>query len=995
MQFLRDKLRPYIYHLLFVVVSLLIFVTNYEPGTILSGWDNLQTELNPFLAVKRAWFSVWQEYQSLGLLSGLAHASDLIRAVFMWGVSFILPMEMERMFFMVLMVFIGGIGMFFFLNHSEIKGMKTSYAFLGGLYYILNIGTIQLISLPLEAFSIFFAAFPWQIWIFYEMVRDKSDIRFGKRLFLFFLINLLATPAYYIQTDFVVYMMILGAMTTGLLFSKKFFTRGTKAFMCAVMIVIMNLFWLAPQVYFLQQSGSVVKEAKSNTLSTDDLFYQNREKGTPESFVTLKGFYFDLNSPNRGELFGEWKNHLNQPVVQIAQFLILLMVGIGLLRFTRYHLPFLFALAIIAIALMPVTPPFSIINEFLRQDNTLNQIFRAPFTKFIVPYAFIASFLFANGIVFVGGFLHKKIKHFDPQPTIAVVVCVTIFIFALPAFRGQYFNSEMRVKLPGEYLELAKFFENADKNKRVALLPDYTFWGWFITRWGYNGSGFLWYAIEQPVVSRTFDVWSDKSESYFWEIKAAADAEDVVRFESVLEKYDIDYLVLDYSLLPVSASIKGLQYGRIESLLKESDNITLAKKWKNLAVYQVKREMPTKNFVSIARDLPNIGPPIKLTNDDTGFRNQGSYITDETALYDYYYPFLDITTQTRLPNKKWTLEEKDKSFELTRKLDSSIKNNLNSYRMEAATVSAAFTYLTATSEAATFTSTIGANLKAESLQVSVDKYPVDSFKLSDAQFVSCGLNQGVRRTQISKGVLSIYTDGGAGICFQFTSFDLEQQYGYILDVKSHNVKGRPLHLYALDRTKEQSFVEDRLYQDRTLMIINPKFLSGVGYNWTFHNTSYENVPASNRIDAINVYYFPYQDIKEIVLERRGSENLTPSTFYTDFQTKKINYFTYEVTLPKIEDNSTLILKQSFEDGWIASINGKPLTKHVLVNNWSNGWKIGAADSGKKVTIVFRPQYLQYYGLIILGLLVLGFSGYYLHERYYHKKKHHPHPSHSK
>ena len=84
------------------------------------------------------------------------------------------------------------------------------------------------------------------------------------------------------------------------------------------------------------------------------------------------------------------------------------------------------------------------------------------------------------------------------------------------------------------------YFKNIDKNKRIALLPDHTFWGWFYHRWGYNGSGFLWYGIEQPIVSRTFDSWSSKSEGYFWEMKTAAEAENVEQFEAVEGDEDRD-----------------------------------------------------------------------------------------------------------------------------------------------------------------------------------------------------------------------------------------------------------------------------------------------------------------------------------------------------------------------------------------------------------------------------------------------------------------------
>ncbi|MDO9027555.1 MAG: hypothetical protein Q7U68_01665, partial [Candidatus Roizmanbacteria bacterium] len=105
--FLKHK---YYFFIFFIV--LVIFLTNYKAGTYLSGWDNLQTELNPGLAVKRAFFSVWEEYQSFGLTAGMAHAADLPRAVFLWIMSFVLPQNMVRYFYHMLMLLLGGLGTF-------------------------------------------------------------------------------------------------------------------------------------------------------------------------------------------------------------------------------------------------------------------------------------------------------------------------------------------------------------------------------------------------------------------------------------------------------------------------------------------------------------------------------------------------------------------------------------------------------------------------------------------------------------------------------------------------------------------------------------------------------------------------------------------------------------------------------------------------------------------------------------------------------------------
>src|SRR4030066_331426 len=93
-----------------------IALTNFEPGTILSGWDNLHPEFNFLINIKRSIFSVWQEYQGLGLLGGMGHASDLFRQIFLWMISFVLPTSFLRYFFHFLMLFLGPLGLYFLLK---------------------------------------------------------------------------------------------------------------------------------------------------------------------------------------------------------------------------------------------------------------------------------------------------------------------------------------------------------------------------------------------------------------------------------------------------------------------------------------------------------------------------------------------------------------------------------------------------------------------------------------------------------------------------------------------------------------------------------------------------------------------------------------------------------------------------------------------------------------------------------------------------------------
>ncbi len=667
-----QHIKHHIYDIaLFLIVSTL-FVANVKPNTFLTGWDSLQTDLYPWLGVKRAFFAVWQEYQSFGLVGGMGHASDLVRAFFIFIVSFVLPQNLIRYFFHFLMLLLGGLGILRLLRLTRRDTHTNIVDFIGASFYMLNLGTVQMFSVPFEPFSVFFGFLPWEIWIFIKTLQKNKS---GKKdLMLFIIINLLATPQAYVQTLFVVYLFILGCITLGMLLQNNILSTLKRSIILLLIILFINLFWLLPQLYFLKTSGRTVEAAKINQLSTENVYFQNKEKGTLQHFLKMDGFYFDLFDIKQQPLFSSWRAYLNKPFLATLPYFFASIAILGFVTAIKekkkYLFSFLFCLILVGLGLLNGTIPFSWLNDLLRKNELLNQIFRSPFTKFIIPYSLIMSYFITQGLNFIfDRFTDSKKKYI----ILSVFFAVLIFILSFPSFKGNLISPTMKVQIPSEYLELMNYFKHEDKNKRIALLPDYTFWGWFYNKWGYNGSGFFWYGIEQPIISRTFDVWSDKSEGYFWQIKTAIEAENLNKFESTLDKYKVDFFILDYTLLPASSTIKGLQYDRIETILTQSKKVTLVKKWKNIVLYKVNQKQNIKNFISVGSSLPNLGPQANIVNDDNIFQDNSDYQTNISLVFQMYYPFLNLTSQTNIPNRSWDIKDTGKDLRVTAKLDDSIK----------------------------------------------------------------------------------------------------------------------------------------------------------------------------------------------------------------------------------------------------------------------------------------------------------------------------------
>src|SRR3989344_7726854 len=130
---LYSLLRYKIPYLIIGLIAMLILSSNYVHLKFLMGWDNLNSEFAPLLSLKHALNASWSDFQSFGLVSGMAYATDIWRAFSVWVLSFIFPDQMIRYLVMILLLFIGGIG-----NYSLLKYMKLSIGacLIGGLFYM-------------------------------------------------------------------------------------------------------------------------------------------------------------------------------------------------------------------------------------------------------------------------------------------------------------------------------------------------------------------------------------------------------------------------------------------------------------------------------------------------------------------------------------------------------------------------------------------------------------------------------------------------------------------------------------------------------------------------------------------------------------------------------------------------------------------------------------------------------------------------------------------
>lgn len=644
-----------------------VALTNYSRGTFLTGWDNLHPEFNFPMNVYRSLFAVWQEYQGLGLLGGMAHASDLPRQLFLWASSLLIPQSLLRYFYHFLMLPIGMLGVYVFLKDILLlyvpQRTRKIAATLGSLFYLLNLGTIQYFYVPFEPYSTFWGFFPWEIATLFRFLRDKT-----KKNFLFFVLaNALAIPQAYVQTIFLVYLLCVGVVVGINALQEKTAHALKIAGLIFGTIIAINAFWLLPNLYFVTTNLHITKEAMQNHMATEKFFQMNKARGTLLDVPLLKEFYFDFFDFNKESgtfdyMMKPWREHFASFFVQLAGYTLFLIAVFGIFVNKQHPKVFFSLFALCLFVFLSSVPGIDLLNNLLRLVPPINQIFRNPFTKFIVPLVF----LYAIGL---GSAIAYTIERMKARYYAFVLFILPISFFlgftTFPIFGGNFISPTMRVTIPKEYFYLFDYFQTQDKNARIMNLPQGSFWGWYYYRFGIRGSGFLWYGIEQPILDRAFDVWSRENENYYWELSYALQKQDKHLFNAILEKYQVGFVLFDENIL-FADNINSVRYAmNQETLVRKNDKLKLAARFGKLSVYKVSLVNQPTRFVLGSTTLPATIEKTTSVSKDQVFQSLNMYQNQKDTNADLFYPFESLFTNRTVKERPFTIQTFDQKTQVS------------------------------------------------------------------------------------------------------------------------------------------------------------------------------------------------------------------------------------------------------------------------------------------------------------------------------------------
>ncbi len=425
-----------------ILISLILCVTNYTPGTILSGWDALHPEFNFPLNIQRVIFGVFRLEQGLGAVAGHAHMSDLPRIFLLFVFSFIFPTELLRYLYIFLTLIIGPLGMYYFLRavvfrSDHLRGgivdteksvisfqffsfklmdrkpipekpISQLAAFLGALLYLLNLGTLQQFIVPFEMFNTQYAFLPW-LFFFATKFLYATKPHNKKFLILFSIVTLLATPMAYAATLWYVYVLLFGLYLFFITLPSLLKTNtllAKKAIVLLAITFLLNSFWLLPNLYFVTNHGTEVEGALINKLFSTEALLYNKEFGTIPDILLLRSYLFDWNVYGQNNSFESllhpWIPYVNHPIILAIEIgiAVSMLVGIwyGLSRKHHTSRTFLGILIICLFFLINDNFPTAWLFTFMQKNVPLfKEALRFPHAKIYIMYQFVYAIFFSLG----------------------------------------------------------------------------------------------------------------------------------------------------------------------------------------------------------------------------------------------------------------------------------------------------------------------------------------------------------------------------------------------------------------------------------------------------------------------------------------------------------------------------------------------------------------------------------------------------------------------
>lgn len=654
-----------------IVVGL--FLGNYIPGTWLTGWDNVHPEFSLGDYTRRVVFGAWQEQMGTGGAEAQGYSSEIFRMPIIFLLKLILPMSLIRYTFVFLTLWVGGLGMYYYLKNywlvhkdeNKIGKYVPWLATLGAIFYILNPFTLQQYYIIFEMFGVKFAMLPWLL-ITIHKLSEKFNT---KNLLLFFIVQLLIAPSAHTQTVFYLGMLFSFIYALFINFKISDIWKSIRfAFIILGLTLFANSYWFVPNVYFALNNSHYVVESRANQIFNFESLWSIRSAGDWQSFFTGNHYLFEWKDYNfaTGEheyIFAEWDEYYDRnPLAKIILMMIGISVVLGLIatiwnkklgtkRFAIV-LTYLGSVALIWIDLFPTRH----LVELLYKNSIFFEMFRNPFTKLNMLMAFLWPVLMLQllvAIIWLFG-KQKALKQSWLAAALISVIGCGVFISMWPAFQGQLINEKLRVTYPEQYFEMFEYMRTRNRHYRTLELPHYSN-EWEYYRWehegqtsGYQGMGFRSFGSMQPVLNVDFARWIEATDSFYHELGAALDARNSAHLRDIFDKYHVQLVIVDDYRIDQYFPDKTYPS---HQLLRNAGFETVWNQ-ENLSIYERIEQTDESGYSNlvIPPTYSVVANDLERVYEDVIYRQVGDYIVSDSPL-SLRFPFANLFKEQVNPSE--------------------------------------------------------------------------------------------------------------------------------------------------------------------------------------------------------------------------------------------------------------------------------------------------------------------------------------------------------
>jgi len=932
-----------IFPLLVVLIAGYLCFKNYTPGTFLIGWDSLHPEFNFPEAFRRALEGVWRGDQGVGAIAAHSHLSDWPRILFLWIESLVIPTSFLRYSYIFLCLMLGPLGVYFLLRTvlaTKDSPLQAVPAFLGALFYLLNLGTLQQFFVPFEMFPTQFAFLPWLFLFAFKIFRQGRK----RDYIIFAFLTILASPQAYAATLWYAYFGALAVLCFVYFLLKPSKTIFKRVLTLGILSILLNFYWILPNIYSVIYQSQTVINANINLLFTPEAYLRNLGYEGLKNVLIQKNFLFDWRAFNYStnqfmDLMGVWNRWLLVRGVLPALYALagISVLGAVLSAFKRDKI----GISILLVSLYSLF--FLAGGKYINFQNlnfpgasVFSEALRMPFTKFSIIFDFCLSFFFGYFFFVIISFTKPKFLKASLEVLLLILVPATLFYTTLPMFQGNLISPIVRRYLPGEYQQVFDWF-NQNPRGRVAVLPEINLWGWDYHSWNYEGSGFMLFGMADPLLVRDFDRWSSNNEDFYSQSSFALYSGNPQAFINTLKKYQVRYLLLDESLINAGGSDNIVYIPQIKNILNTSPDISKEAQFGFLTIYGI--NIPGSE-VSSPTNFYKVNANLTYSEIDPLYP-QGTYVEDPSATT---YPFINLDPRSGV------------------KISAS----------DAGTSSAWVKFTnTATDSTATFDvqSPIVENLiqnRGQKKAVNCDLYKVGA----------------VGKEVTSAGVL--YTASGGGVsCDNLGYPNVKYSQAFVVRITGKNLRGRSLKIYLFNWFTGQPVLQELLPNGDfdQYYFVYPQNLDGGGYSLNLETRSFTGVPSENLLTGIEIYPIDYGLLSGLTNE--GSSIQLEQNLVTVKNYQKYLGWIYKVDA---QGSGLIQLGQGYDPGWVAmpawnfqfkilnfQLNlqlpdFKKELQHTKVNSWANGWVISSAVPN--IYIFYWPQALEWGGILIGAITLL-------------------------